>query len=42
MDRTSKIFGVNGPIVYVNDESDLKMSEMVYVGENKLVGEVMP
>ena len=41
MDRTSKIFGVNGPIVYVNDESDLKMSEMVYVGENKLVGEVI-
>lgn len=36
-----KINGINGPIVYVDGLSTLEMGEMVYVGNNKLVGEVI-
>ncbi len=35
------IYGINGPIVYVKGNIDFKMSEMVYVGEERLIGEVI-
>jgi V/A-type H+-transporting ATPase subunit A len=35
------IYGINGPIVYVKGEVDFKMSEMVYVGKERLIGEVI-
>ncbi len=41
MQIIGKIFGVNGPIIYLEGNSGFKMSEMVYVGSNKLVGEVI-
>ncbi len=40
-DRTEKIYGINGPVVYLQGQTGLKMSEMVYVGEQRLVGEVI-
>ncbi len=41
MNVTGKIFGINGPIVYVGENKAFKMSEMVLVGNDKLVGEVI-
>ena len=35
------IFGINGPVVTVKDSCSFSMMEMVYVGEKKLVGEVI-
>ena len=35
------IYGINGPIVTVKGPTDMRMEEMVYVGPNRLVGEVI-
>ena len=37
----NKVFGINGPVVTVADTKDFSMQEMVYVGKEKLVGEVI-
>ena len=39
--NTGKIYGINGPVIYLKGKHDFKMSEMVYVGNEKLVGEVI-
>lgn len=36
-----EIYGINGPIVTVKGKTELQISEMVYVGRQKLVGEVI-
>ncbi len=41
MNLTGKIFGINGPIVYIGENKAFKMGEMVLVGKDKLVGEVI-
>lgn len=41
MEKSLKIYGINGPLVSVKGKTDLKMGEMVYVGSEKLVGEVI-
>jgi V/A-type H+-transporting ATPase subunit A len=41
MNITGKIFGINGPIVYLSGNQGFKMGEMVLVGKEKLVGEVI-
>lgn len=41
MSKTGIIYGINGPIVYLRGNTGFKMSEMVYVGKEKLVGEVI-
>ncbi len=41
MTKTGKIFGINGPVIYLKGNTGFKMSEMVYVGSEKLVGEVI-
>ncbi|BCJ96933.1 V-type ATP synthase alpha chain [Anaerocolumna cellulosilytica] len=41
MNITGKIYGINGPIVYLAGNQGFKMGEMVLVGEEKLVGEVI-
>lgn len=41
MTKTALIYGINGPIIYVKGNSGFKMSEMVYVGEEQLIGEVI-
>lgn len=41
MNVTGKIFGINGPIVYVGGNLPFKMGEMVLVGKDQLVGEVI-
>ena len=38
MENSLSIYGINGPLVTVKGKTDLKMSEMVYVGKEKLVG----
>ena len=39
--KTGTIYGINGPVIYLKGNTGFKMSEMVYVGENALVGEVI-
>lgn len=41
MSVTGKIYGINGPIITIQGNLGFKMSEMVYVGEHRLVGEVI-
>jgi V/A-type H+/Na+-transporting ATPase subunit A len=41
MTKTGIIYGINGPIVYLRGNTGFKMAEMVYVGKEKLVGEVI-
>lgn len=41
MNKTGIIYGINGPVIYLKGKTEFKMSEMVYVGEEKLVGEVI-
>ena len=38
---TGKIYGINGPVIYIKGRTSFKMGEMVYVGDEKLVGEVI-
>ncbi|MGN0650730.1 MAG: V-type ATP synthase subunit A [Oscillospiraceae bacterium] len=37
----NKIYAINGPVVKVADTRDFSMLEMVYVGDRKLIGEVI-
>lgn len=39
--KTGKIYGINGPVIYLKGKTGFKMSEMVYVGRERLVGEVI-
>ena len=41
MSKTGIINGVNGPVIYLKGDTGFKISEMVYVGPEKLVGEVI-
>lgn len=38
---TGTIYGINGPIVYLKGDPGFKMNELVYVGKERLVGEVI-
>ena len=37
----NKIYSINGPVVTIQGKTDLAMMEMVYVGKDRLVGEVI-
>lgn len=37
----NKIYGINGSVVTVKGETDLSMMETVYVGNSRLIGEVI-
>ena len=41
MSKTGIIYGINGPVIYLQGDAGFKISEMVYVGPEKLVGEVI-
>ena len=41
MSKTGVIYGINGPVIYLKGNTGFKMSEMVYVGQEHLVGEVI-
>ncbi len=41
MEKTGVIIGINGPVVSLKGDSGFQMNEMVYVGEEKLVGEII-
>lgn len=37
----NKIYGINGPVVTIKGKTNLQMLEMVFVGHDKLIGEVI-
>lgn len=41
MSETAKITGINGPVVYVKGKQQFRVAEMVLVGKQNLVGEVI-
>lgn len=41
MNVKGNIYGINGPIIYLSGNTGFRMGEMVLVGEEKLVGEVI-
>ena len=41
MSKTGIISGINGPIIHLKDDPGFMMNEMVYVGSENLVGEVI-
>ena len=41
MSKTGTIYGVNGPVIYLKGNTGFRMSEMVHVGPEHLVGEVI-
>ena len=41
MAKTGIIYGINGPIVHLKGDAGFTMNEMVYVGKENLVGEVI-
>ncbi len=41
MSKTGIIYGINGPVIYLKGNPGFKISEMVHVGSQHLVGEVI-
>ena len=41
MHTTGTIYGINGPVIYLKGNTGFQMAEMVYVGKERLVGEVI-
>lgn len=41
MSENNLIYSINGPVVTVRGKADLEMMEMVFVGEKRLIGEVI-
>ncbi len=41
LSKTGIIYGINGPVIYLKGNTGFEMSEMVYVGKERLVGEVI-
>ncbi len=41
MNNFGTIYGINGPVIYLAGNTGFAMGEMVYVGEEKLIGEVI-
>ncbi len=41
MTKTGTIYGINGPVIYLRGNTGFLMGEMVYVGKERLVGEVI-
>ena len=39
--KMGTIYGINGPVIYLKGNTGFRMAEMVYVGTEKLVGEVI-
>ncbi|MBQ5399467.1 MAG: V-type ATP synthase subunit A, partial [Ruminococcus sp.] len=39
--KNNVIFGINGPVITVKGKTEFKMMEMVHVGEENLVGEII-
>lgn len=41
MEKTYSVYSINGPVVIVKGKTDLSMMEMVFVGKDRLAGEVI-
>ena len=39
--KESAVWSINGPVVTIKGATGLQMMEMVYVGEKRLIGEVI-
>lgn len=39
--QENRIFGINGPVITIKGHTDLQMMETVYVGDKRLIGEVI-
>ena len=39
--RTGIIYGIDGPVVSIKGTTPFRMGEMVYVGNERLIGEVI-
>ncbi len=39
--KTAPIYEINGPVIHIKGETGFQMNEMVYVGQDRLVGEVI-
>ncbi|MDO4328366.1 MAG: V-type ATP synthase subunit A [Lachnospiraceae bacterium] len=39
--KTGVIYGINGPVIYLEGDPGFQMNEMVYVGKENLIGEVI-
>ena len=40
-EKTGIIYGINGPVIHLEGDPGFQMNEMVYVGEERLEGEVI-
>ena len=40
-ETTGIIYGINGPVIYIEGKTSFRMGETVYVGKQRLVGEVI-
>ena len=40
--KTAAIYGINGPVIYLKGNTGFRMSEMVYVGSQKLSARSSP
>ena len=36
-----EIYGINGPVITIKGKTDLQMMETVYIGNARLIGEVI-
>ena len=41
LNNTATIYGINGPVIYLKGNTGFRMHEMVYVGKENLIGEVI-
>lgn len=41
MKQLGTVYGINGPVIYVKGKTKFQMSEMVHVGKNRLIGEII-
>ena len=41
MERTGKIYGINGPVITIKGDVGFSMGEMVFAGRERLIGEVI-
>ena len=41
LQKTGTIYGINGPVIYLDGDPGFQMNEMVYVGKENLIGEVI-
>ena len=41
MEKTYSVYSINGPVITIKGKTELSMLEMVFVGKDRLAGEVI-